>query len=416
VIERGLRGAVQVAPPHSALDGIATLQSPLTPPAKADATIRMSVRAWQRVTTIEAGVPDPGDLTQLRQAVDHGVGSREPGFGLARGVPTILALPAATTPLDTASLATTLKSALLPSVRILKRLNDRVIVPARFGGGGTTTRVMAYPDFPAPVALVLQQKNPDYLVPGLGSFPDDRVTLLVANTAFIEAFLVGANHEMNRELLWREYPTDQRGTPFSHFWPRPDGKADIPPITSWTKALGENSFAAGPDVEKMVVLLVRGEVLRRYPRTIVYAAPGKIDGIRLTLDTSVQWAAPQFLIRLDARTTVFAYPLTVEDVHSDLSHGKAGSYFVFSEPVAGPRFRFDATPTQDFQHWSDLDWRRVNPVRGFAIAGRDLAALPSDENASGSPRWNNDACDMARIAFARPFRVGFHADELLARD
>ncbi len=39
-------------------------------------------------------------------------------------------------------------------------------------------------------------------------------TLLRTNNRFIEAYLVGLNHEMGRELLWREYPTDQRGTYF----------------------------------------------------------------------------------------------------------------------------------------------------------------------------------------------------------
>jgi hypothetical protein len=325
--------------------------------------------------------------------------------------------PAPTTPLDSVSLAATVKAAMVPSLRIVKRLDDRVLVPPHLGSGASMRPVMACPDFPAPLALAVQQQNPDLLLPGLGNFPDDRVTLLIANTKFIESFLAGVNHEMNRELLWREYPTDQRGTPFRHFWPRPDGNPDVPPITSWPLAtpLGKNGNAGGPDVEAMVVLLVRGEVLRRYPRTIVYVAPGKIDAGHLTLDTAVAWAAPQFLLRLDARTTAFAYALTVEDVHSDLPNGKAGMYFVFSEPVTGPRFNFDVTPLPRFEHWTDLDWRRVNPVRGFAIAGRDLAETPSAENAPGSPRWNHDSADMARIAFARPFRVGFHADELLAR-
>ena len=39
------------------------------------------------------------------------------------------------------------------------------------------------------------------------------------NAAFVEALLVGLNQEFNRELLWREYPTDQAGTPFARFWP-----------------------------------------------------------------------------------------------------------------------------------------------------------------------------------------------------
>ena len=30
--------------------------------------------------------------------------------------------------------------------------------------------------------------------------------------------MVGLNHEFARELLWREYPTDQRGSYFRQFW------------------------------------------------------------------------------------------------------------------------------------------------------------------------------------------------------
>jgi hypothetical protein len=221
---------------------------------------------------------------------------------------------------------------------------------------------------------------------------------------------------MNRELLWREYPTDQRGTPFQYFWPRPDGKPDVLPITAW--ALGNelvaNGGQTGLDVENMIVLLVRGEVLRRYPRTIVYAAPGKIDGDSLALDTSVPWTPPLFPMRIDATTTAFAYPLTEQVVHSDLANGKAGWYFVFSEPVTGPRFNFDETSRGPLEHWTDLDWDNVPQARGFAIAGAELAP-PAGEAAPGSPRWNKDAADTVRIAFARPFRVGYHADELLPR-
>ena len=32
--------------------------------------------------------------------------------------------------------------------------------------------------------------------------------------------MAGLNHEMARELLWRGYPTDQRGTVFRRFWDR----------------------------------------------------------------------------------------------------------------------------------------------------------------------------------------------------
>ena len=89
--------------------------------------------------------------------------------------------------------------------------------------------------------------------------------------------MVGLNHEMARELLWREYPTDQRGTCFRQFWDVRGLKMldnrtssqepeDIPPINTWGMRLGLH----GKDTGKLVLVL-RGELLRRYPNTIIYA-------------------------------------------------------------------------------------------------------------------------------------------------
>ncbi len=420
IVVKGLANTLQVESAASQLDGLGqTLATgPSTNQVTQDATGRMISRAWQGLIATEQTLSPVGDVTAIRQAMSGG-GSRSPGFGLKMGTPTILMTFRPPVAADPPSLAGILSNALLPSSRIVKRLDGRIQVPENLGGGNTTRPIMACPQLTAPLALALIQEHPEYLLPGLGNFPDDRVTLLVANSPWVESFIAGVNHEMNRELLWREYPTDQRGTPFQYFWPRPDGKPDLPPITQWslTTALGANGAANGPDVETMLVLLVRGEVLRRYPRTIVYAAPGIIvPGIieTLGLNTAVDWTAPQFLLRLDSKTTAFAYPLTRDDVHSNIPAGKAGMYFVFSEPVMGPRFNFDepsATPPAD---WTDLDWGRVPTARGFAIAGSDIAQPPPD-NGPDPRQWNRDAADIARIAFARPYRVGFHADELLAQ-
>ena len=97
-----------------------------------------------------------------------------------------------------------------------------------------------------------------------------------------------------------------------------------------------------------------------------------------------------------------------EDVKSDGAN-KPGMYFVFSEPITGPRFNFDASHSDDLQFWTDIDWGMVGPVRGFAVAGKAIAPPPQPQGAS----WNRDSADVARVAFARPFRVGYHADELL---
>ena len=68
------------------------------------------------------------------------------------------------------------------------------------------------PQFDDPLFWDLAEIDEDVIVPGLGEFPVNRVRLLAVNPGFVGAYLVGANHEMARELLWREYPTDLTAT------------------------------------------------------------------------------------------------------------------------------------------------------------------------------------------------------------
>ena len=77
---------------------------------------------------------------------------------------------------------------------------------------------MAAPDLSEPTYHQLAAISHDWLLPGLDQLPADTTTLVAANREFIAAFLVGMNHELARELLWREYPTDQRGTYARQFW------------------------------------------------------------------------------------------------------------------------------------------------------------------------------------------------------
>jgi len=125
----------------------------------------------------------------------------------------------------------------------------------------------------------------DWILPNVGDVPRNSVSLLETNQKFIESFMVGLNHQMNRELLWNGYPTDQRGTIFQQFWdpsgwadgdgsgPRQDTAfLDITPVKTWTRTsvLGSHT-GRSPNVEHLV-LLVRGDVIKRYPNVVVYAA------------------------------------------------------------------------------------------------------------------------------------------------
>ena len=58
----------------------------------------------------------------------------------------------------------------------------------------------------------------ELFLPNINLIEPNSITLLETNQRFIEAYMVGLNHEFARELLWREYPTDQRGSYFRQFW------------------------------------------------------------------------------------------------------------------------------------------------------------------------------------------------------
>ena len=90
------------------------------------------------------------------------------------------------------------------------------------------------------------------------------------NQKFIESYMLGLNHEFSRELLWREYPTDQRGSYFRQFWDvsgyfddqnlgeeaLKEKLKDIPPIHRWRKnsELGDHdNREEGSDNEEEVV-------------------------------------------------------------------------------------------------------------------------------------------------------------------
>ena len=125
------------------------------------------------------------------------------------------------------------------------------------------------PKFPDALFWDLERSDQDVIVPGLGDFPNNRVRLLEVNAEFVGAYLVGANHELAREFLWREYPTDLSGTFFQRFFDYADSSmVDIAPIAGWWRnsSLADNL----PNATATTVILIRGDLVRRYPEVNVF--------------------------------------------------------------------------------------------------------------------------------------------------
>ncbi|MGW0912644.1 hypothetical protein ACWD1Z_12970 [Streptomyces sp. NPDC002784] len=308
-----------------------------------------------------------------------------------------------------------LRTGLSPLPLQVLRLADRI--PADFWAERTADDdrplrpIMAHPRFTVPIAEELLARWPDWALPGIGALPTDSVTLLETNPEFIASLLVGLNHEFNRELLWREFPTDQRGTPFARFWPG-DG-ADVEEIALWPldAPLGGRLRTGG---EGDLAMLVRADLLRRFPGTALLAVRGVGGKLPPAFD-----GIPGTALALDESTVLYLF--------TGLSEERARAedwFFVFREPMRGTQFGFDTdprpaetdpgTPPPVMATWADLTWDDVRLDAGRCVQLGHAPGPPVGLTQPDPPVWARDAADMARIAFQQPFQLAYRATSLLS--
>lgn len=282
--------------------------------------------------------------------------------------------------------------------------------PAGVTVAPTLDRVMAAPVIDVPVYGYLAALDPGRFLPGVGDIPDNSITVLATNPRFVEALMVGLNAEMSRELLWRSFPTDQRGTPFRRFWDRSGGATDIERIHTWPAAqrLGAN----GPSgTGGQIALLVRGPLLRRYPNTAVYAwrarhgvliespqAPGDIRG-------------PVLAGVLGPDTVFVGFDLTDDQLRQG-----DGWFFVLQEQPTEPRFGFDEFPgpgappaLKSSSSWSDATWQHTATAPGHYLR---ITGNPLTRVTLGKVTFVTHAAHLAAITMRKPMRVAFHAGGL----
>jgi hypothetical protein len=297
---------------------------------------------------------------------------------------------------------------------------------------------------------------------------------------------------MARQLLWNDYPTDQRGSCFRQFWdvsgyvPQPGDPTnpaqlaellkDIPPIHTWrplASSLGQHPNRADVPLDN-VVLLVRGELFKRYPNAIVYAGKAKLsaDGKQRVLDETDE-RYPIFGGMLPTDITFLGFNLSLEDARGGTDASPEGFFFVFQEQPSEPRFGLE--PNEDaspIAHWAELAWTNFGggggaggggggggpfklPSQGVTARGRMIENNPwrvasqvfslvlagttvpdflspgdapvrvtippggGDPNAPDftptdpANHWGVNGAQTAYILFRLPFRVLIHADLML---
>ena len=220
--------------------------------------------------------------------------------------------------------------------------------------------------------------------------------------------MVGLNHEFARELLWREYPTDQRGSYFRQFWdvarrprqrrPMPDALReqlrDIPPLHTLaaeprTSATTTTARRQGGTASELV-LVIRGELLKRYPTAVIYAHRASWHAKpTASIDPSTERAlvaltaaeerrrrrrrsqTPLYEAKVDPDIYFFGFDLTAEDAQGGTGEDPTddpGWFFVIKERPGEPRFGLDDVRTAPTPRRST----------GTTCAGTRVGAAPGD--------------------------------------
>lgn len=344
----------------------------------------------------------------------------------------------------------TLKSTIQAAVQPVKVLPPRVLNRVE-GLKKPPTKQVEIPRtakltvrFEEPAYEFLQTKGAEFLLPGFGEVAEHSVSLLVTNSAFVESYLLGLNHEMSREFAWRQFPAALRDTWFHRFWDYlgEEPKNDITAIAKWPNNRGLGTGTSTNDA----VVLVKSPLFRRYPDTLVYAVPAQWTSLeKLAADEAAELQRtgaiasngmvriadfskpgrmlfPSFSGRIGTAAAFFGFatdPLSLVGTKTpQRGKGDAGYFVVFEQGPTEMTFGLDQAtrfrPSRAPRAADDLSWGH------FAASPDDLAQLT---HATAAPdwanraiegaRWGNTAAETAKLALQSPVRVMFHASGLV---
>jgi hypothetical protein len=194
--------------------------------------------------------------------------------------------------------------------------------------------------------------------------------------------------------------------------------------------------------DRSVVLVIRGDLLKRYPNTIIYAQRARWgenadDQFQLLLwdetgekseadpqDSNLRFPLYKAKVGPDIHFTGF--DLTLREVRGDenlaetaeakanIPADKLGWFFVIKEVVGEPRFGLDeraaAEPSEE--KWDNLSWESLGADVKVIDVAAPLATDPPGTNPSGVA-WGANSADMAFILYQKPVLVAVHGRDML---
>ena len=294
-------------------------------------------------------------------------------------------------------------------------------------GEALPAQVMKYPVFDLPMYMPLNELSTEYFLPNINLVEQNSITFLETNQRFIEAYMVGLNHEMSKELLWRGYPTDQRGSYFRNFWDSVNAESQgINEIHTWNKPLGENSVTGNSG---LLFLVIRGDLLSKYPNTVVSAQRadwGLENGSRsVNVDRIIKPGStpviPIFEAKIEPDIYFLAFKIeyngkiiTEKDLagteHPINTNDDPGWFFVFQERPGEPRFGLDLNTTAVKKRWTDIAWADTGVAESNILNFKTSITVSNDIQAVWPPQ---DSAQLAYILYQQPVLVAIHASRLL---
>lgn len=199
----------------------------------------------------------------------------------------------------------------------------------------------------------------------------------------------------------------------------------------------------GLENEEELVLVIRGELLKKYPNAVIYTQKAKWQPISDTnpapnkkteriFDEGVPIKTPLYEAQVKPDIYFFGFDLTEEEARgNDKVDDEPGWFFVIKERPGEPRFGLDIDREGPIQVWNDLSWADVVPglTDGDFI---DIASAPNRSLPNAAPsgtaqekaeQWQEDhllswteninSAELAYILFQAPVLVGVHASEML---
>lgn len=187
-------------------------------------------------------------------------------------------------------------------------------------------------------------------------------------------------------------------------------------------------------------MAIRGDLLKKYPTTVIFAQEAKWskddDGndIRI-LDPAMPIKSPIFKAEIDPDLKFLGFDLIEKEVKGDPERAanNPGYFFVLQQRPGEPRFGLDLSTKEELpavEEWNDLSWQHlategnIDDIDFIDIAGASFT-LPSqverDEGPSPVPNpdlpieWGENAANMAYILYQVPVMVAFHAADMLEK-